>query len=65
MKRSAVAAVVLLMGLVASADAQWLKDKTPGIPRDKDGKPQLDAPAPTLADGTPDLSGLWRTDPGA
>jgi hypothetical protein len=67
MKRVFAAAwtVVFLAGLSGSAGAQWLKDKTPGIPRDKDGKPKLDAPAPKLANGTPDLSGLWRADPGA
>jgi hypothetical protein len=67
MKRASTATwiVVFLASLCGSADGQWLKDKTPGIPRDKDGKPKLDAPAPRLADGTPDLSGLWRTDPGA
>ena len=64
-RAAAACAALMVMGLAASASAQWLKDKTPGIPRDKDGKPQLDAPAPKLPDGTPDLSGLWRTDPGA
>jgi hypothetical protein len=65
MKRYVLAAAVLVVGLAAPAGAQWLKDKTPGIPRDAEGKPRLDAPAPKLQDGTPDLSGLWRTDPGA
>ena len=65
MKGIIAAAVVIVIGFAAPAGAQWLKDKTPGIPRDKDGKPKLDAPAPKLANGTPDLSGLWRTDPGA
>jgi hypothetical protein len=67
MKRIIAAAwtVVFLAGLSGSAGAQWLKDKTPGIPRDTDGKPKLDAPAPRLATGRPDLSGLWRADPGA
>jgi hypothetical protein len=39
--------------------AQWLNYPTAGIPRTKDGKPNLTAPAPKLADGTPDLSGIW------
>ena len=65
MKRVIAAAVVIAVGLAAPVGAQWLKDKTPGIPRDKDGKPKLDAPAPKLPNGTPDLSGLWRVDPGA
>jgi hypothetical protein len=46
------------------AGAQWLKYKTPGIPRTTDGKPDLNAPAPRTADGKPDLSGLWRENPG-
>jgi hypothetical protein len=44
------------------ADAQWLKTKTPGIPRTKDGTPNLTAPAPRTPDGKPDLSGIWRND---
>jgi hypothetical protein len=46
----------------APAEAQWLKYKTPGIPRLPDGKPNLSAPAPRTADGKPDLSGFWRID---
>jgi len=64
MKCSAMVAVALVVGLGAPAGAQWLKDKTPGIPRDKDGKPKLDAPAPRAPNGKPDLTGLWRVDPG-
>ena len=55
---------VLFLGVASLAGAQWLKDKTPGLPRDKDGKPQLDAPAPRAPGGLPDLSGIWRVDPG-
>ena len=64
MKRSAAAVVVCLLGLGGAADAQWLKEKTAGIPRDKEGKPKLDGPAPRAANGKPDLTGLWRVDPG-
>lgn len=42
--------------------AQWLNHPTPGIPRTRDGKPNLSAPAPHTRDGRPDLSGLWQTD---
>jgi hypothetical protein len=41
------------------APAQWLNYPTPGIPRTRDGKPNLSAPAPKAAGGKPDLSGLW------
>jgi hypothetical protein len=50
---------VLTTLLPATATAQWLNYKTPGIPRLADGKPDLSAPAPRLPDGKPDLSGIW------
>lgn len=43
-------------------NAQWLNQRTPGIPRTKDGKPNLSAPTPRGPDGKPNLSGLWQTD---
>jgi len=46
-----------------SLSAQWLNYKTPGIPRTRDGKPKLDAPAPRALDGHPDLSGVWMHEP--
>lgn len=52
---------VLAMGL--SADAQWLKYPTAGVPRLPDGKPNLSAPAPRTADGKPDFSGIWQLQP--
>jgi len=42
--------------------AQWLNVPTKGIPRTKDGKPDLSAPAPRKLDGKPDLSGIWDGD---
>lgn len=49
----------LLLLLAVGTQAQWLDFKTPGIPRTKDGKPNLSAPAPRAPDGRPDLSGVW------
>jgi hypothetical protein len=57
-----VSAAIVLSGGVTHA--QWIKLKTPGIPRLPDGAPNLKAPAPRLA-GKPDLTGLWRYDVGA
>jgi len=53
------ASVGVSLLLSGTAGAQWLKLKTPGLPRTADGKPNLAAPAPRQG-GTPDLSGLWR-----
>jgi len=60
----ATAVALALCGSAGAASAQWLKDKTPGIPRTADGTPDFAAPAPKAPDGTPDLSGIWRVDPG-
>ncbi len=50
---------VVLALLCTGASAQWLNFPTPGIPRTRDGKPNLTAPTPRTADGKPDLSGVW------
>src|SRR4051812_11679919 len=54
-----VCGFLVVLAFSASADAQWLNYKTPGVPRTADGKPKLDAPAPRTPDGRPDLSGVW------
>src|SRR5580693_9227232 len=56
--------LVVLLGATVSGhlSAQWLNYPTAGIPRTKDGKPNLSAPAPRAADGKPDLSGVWMAD---
>jgi hypothetical protein len=56
------AAIAMVVSAAMPADAQWLKTKTPGIPRTKDGKPNLAAPAPKAPNGKPDLSGIWRAE---
>jgi hypothetical protein len=55
---SGLAAAVFVL-VATSANAQWIKLTTPGVPRTSDGKPNLNAPAPRPA-GKPDLTGLWR-----
>jgi hypothetical protein len=50
---------IMTLALAMPAAAQWLNNRTPGIPRTPDGKPNLAAPAPRTPDGKPDLSGLW------
>jgi hypothetical protein len=55
-----VAATLTVASMPAAA--QWLNVPTKGVPRTKDGKPDLAAPAPRKPDGKPDLSGVWVGD---
>ena len=50
------------VALTESANAQWINQPKAGVPRTRDGKPNLSAPAPKAANGKPDLTGLWQTD---
>ncbi len=58
--------VKLLLPLLAialvPASAQWLTNPFSRVPLTLDGKPNLSAPAPKLAEGGVDLSGIWVVD---
>jgi hypothetical protein len=52
---------LLVFGLPLSAQWKDINDKA--MPKTKDGKPNLTAPAPRRPDGKPDLTGIWIADP--
>ena len=52
---------IMFAGALTCAHAQWLNYPDARIPRTKDGKPNLAAPAPRL-NGKPDVSGLWQAE---
>jgi hypothetical protein len=61
MHRSAT--VLFLASLMcAPLHAQWFDWRSPLVPRTADGRPDMAAPVPTMADGRVDLSGLWVPD---
>jgi hypothetical protein len=52
---------ILLATITLPLSAQWLNYPDSRIPRSKDGKPNLTAPAPRI-NGKPDLSGVWQAE---
>ena len=52
---------ITLAGTFTCAYAQWPNYPDSRIPRTKDGKPNLTAPAPRL-NGKPDISGVWQAE---
>ena len=62
MRERNICILIALIAMPFFVSAQWLNQRTPGIPRTLDGKPNLSAPTPRAGNGKPDLSGLWQTD---
>src|ERR1051326_1201767 len=60
MRRQIVSVVIgmMFMGSLTCVHAQWLNYPDSRIPHSKDGKPNLNAPAPRV-NGKPDVCGLW------
>ncbi len=51
----------MLLGAAGVCPGQWASYRDPAIPRTKDGKPNLSAPAPRVK-GKPDLTGIWQAE---
>jgi hypothetical protein len=61
MQKQSISILVVLLYAALDSTAQWLNYRDPNLPRTKDGKPNLSAPAPRR-NGKPDLSGIWQVE---
>lgn len=52
-------ATLVFVSVSSPLSAQWLDWRSPLVPRDAEGSPEMSAPVPRMADGRVDLSGLW------
>jgi hypothetical protein len=53
--------ILTLVFATMLSSGQWINEPAHGVPRTRDGKPNLAAPAPR-ANGKSDFTGLWQTD---
>jgi hypothetical protein len=60
MRGAALGVVLAVMAAPVVVAGQWFKYPTDGLPRNANGTLNRNAPTPRLADGRPDLSGLWH-----